>query len=84
MSDDLVKQLLDSAQAWNDEGECGLATLEREAAYCIEDQQKRIEQLEAALRHISNDGNWGPNGCWEGTSYPDEIALAALEGKKNV
>jgi len=50
VTDDLVKRLLDSAQAWDSQGECGLATLEREAAYCIKDQQKRIEQLEAALR----------------------------------
>ena len=50
MTDNLVKRLHESAQAWDNEGECGLATLEREAAYCIEDQQKRIEELEAALR----------------------------------
>ncbi len=43
----------------------------------------RIEQLEEALRHISNDGNWDSAGCWEGTSYPDEIALAALGEKKD-
>jgi hypothetical protein len=49
MTDDLVKRLHESAQAWDNEGECGLATLEREAAYCIKDQQKRIKQLEAAL-----------------------------------
>jgi len=43
----------------------------------------RIEQLEEALRHISNDGNWDSAGCWEGTSYPDEIARAALGEKKD-
>jgi hypothetical protein len=48
------------------------------AADIIEDQQKRIEQLEAALRRISDDGNWGPDGCWDADSYPDEIARAAL------
>jgi hypothetical protein len=48
------------------------------AADIIEDQQKRIEQLEAALRLISDDGNWGADGCWDADSYPDEIARAAL------
>jgi len=43
--DDLVRRLRESAQAWDDEGECGLATLEREAA-------DRIKQLEAMLRNF--------------------------------
>jgi hypothetical protein len=44
----------------------------------------RIEQLEAALRRISNKENWGTDGGWEADSYPDEIARAALgeEGDK--
>jgi hypothetical protein len=37
-----------------------------------------IEKLEAALRRISDDGNWGPDGCWDAMSYPDEIARVAL------
>ena len=44
---------------------------------------ERIEKLEAALRRISDDGNWGPDGCWDAASYPDEIALAALGEKKD-
>jgi len=54
----------------------------REAADRIEDQQKRIGQLEAALRRISDDGNWGPDGCWDAASYPDEIARVALGEEK--
>jgi hypothetical protein len=97
MTDDLVKRLRESSAAWFAEGECSNSELEREAANRIESQMQligasgeaigamlaRIEELEAALRQISNDGNWGPNGCWEGTSYPDEIARAALGGEKN-
>jgi len=38
----------------------------------------RIEKMEEALRRISDDGNWGPDGCWDAASYPDEIARVAL------
>ena len=41
----------------------------------------RIEKLEAALREIADEENWGGDGCWAVESYPDEIARKALEGK---
>ena len=72
MTDDLVKRLRE------EDAECGLRhSIAMEAA-------DRIEQLEAALRLISDDGNWGPDGCWDAYSYPDEIARAALGETKDV
>jgi len=41
----------------------------------------RIEKLEAALRCIEDQNNYGSDGCWIADSYPDEIASKALEGK---
>jgi hypothetical protein len=70
---DLVKRLRSAKEAsdpWD-------------AWYLVIKAADRIEQLEEALRQISNDGNWDSAGCWEGTSYPDEIALAALGEKKD-
>jgi len=69
---DLVKRLRSAKEAsdpWD-------------AWYLVIKAADRIEQLEEALRQISNDGNWDSAGCWEGTSYPDEIARAALGEKK--
>jgi hypothetical protein len=89
MTDDLVKRLRESAQAWDNEGECGLATLEREAAYCIKDQQKRIEQLETALRFYAQSSTYQHMGVqMSGTSTrPCDTdmgtrARAALAGEK--
>jgi DNA repair ATPase RecN len=46
-----------------------------------EAQKARIEKLEAALRCIEDEDNYGSDGCWVADSYPDEIARKALEGK---
>jgi len=78
MTDDLVKRLHESAQAWDNEGECGLATLEREAA-------DRIEKLEATLREIAS----GKYSSVVLTTYPPQDpavvqARAALGEKKDV
>jgi predicted nuclease with TOPRIM domain len=35
-------------------------------------------QLREALETISDEENWGEDGCWESSSYPDEIAMEAL------
>jgi hypothetical protein len=82
MTDDLVKRLHESAQAWDNEGECGLATLEREAAYCIEDQQKRNAALKFILACALAD--------YESSPYPQDMhfdwiedARAALGEKKD-
>ena len=40
-----------------------------------------IEKLEAALRCIEDEDNYGSDGCWVADSYPDEIARKALEDK---
>jgi len=45
---------------------------------CAMEQKLRIGKLEAALRRISDDGNWDSAGCWDAMSYPDEIARVAL------
>jgi hypothetical protein len=45
--------------------------------------KSRIEQLEAALRRIEDENNYGSDGCWVADSYPDEIARAALGEKKD-
>lgn len=41
----------------------------------------RIEKLEAALRCIEDQNNYGSDGCWIADSYPDDIARKALEVK---
>ena len=40
--------------------------------------QAQIAQLRDALETISDEENWGEDGCWESSSYPDEIAMEAL------
>ena len=40
--------------------------------------QLQVEQLQEALETISDEENWGEDGCWESSSYPDEIAMEAL------
>jgi predicted nucleic acid-binding Zn-ribbon protein len=40
--------------------------------------QTQIAQLREALETISDGENWGEDGCWESSSYPDEIAMEAL------
>jgi hypothetical protein len=40
--------------------------------------QAQITQLREALETISDGENWGEDGCWESSSYPDEIAMEAL------
>ena len=35
-------------------------------------------RLWEALETISDEENWGEDGCWESSSYPDEIAMEAL------
>jgi hypothetical protein len=45
--------------------------------------KSRIGQLEAALRRIADENNYGSDGCWVADSYPDEIARAALGEKKD-
>ena len=40
--------------------------------------QARIKELREALETISDGENWGEDGCWESSSYPDEIAMEAL------
>jgi hypothetical protein len=40
--------------------------------------QVQIAQLREALETISDGENWGEDGCWESSSYPDEIAMEAL------
>jgi hypothetical protein len=64
------------------------------AADIIEDQQKRIEQLEAALREISHIHDGNPSAAMAGMPDIDyarfvlgearRVARAALEGKKDV
>ena len=70
MTDDLVKRLRDK--------HCCDAT----KCNCDE-AADRIEQLEAALRRIEDENNYGSDGCWVADSYPDEIARAALGEKKD-
>jgi hypothetical protein len=41
----------------------------------------RIEKLEAALRCIEDEDNYGSDGCWVADSYPDEIARKALDAE---
>ena len=41
--------------------------------------QAQIAQLREALETISDEENWGEDGCWESSSYPDEIAMEALD-----
>jgi hypothetical protein len=40
--------------------------------------QAHAAQLREALETISDEENWGEDGCWESSSYPDEIANEAL------
>ena len=40
--------------------------------------QAQIVQLREALETITDEENWGEDGCWESSSYPDEIAMEAL------
>jgi hypothetical protein len=49
----------------------------------IADKEKRNKELEAALRRIEDENNYGSDGCWVADSYPDEIARAALGEKKD-
>jgi hypothetical protein len=75
MTDDLVKRLSGIADVLTD--------LFPEFSKDINAAADRIEKFRSALRQISDDGNWDSAGCWEGTSYPDEIARAALGEKKD-
>jgi hypothetical protein len=75
MDDDLVRRLSSIADI--------LADLFPEFSKDINSAADRIEKLRGALRLISDDGNWGPNGCWDAYSYPDEIARAALGEEEN-
>jgi hypothetical protein len=40
--------------------------------------QAQVARLREALETISDEENWGEDGCWESSSYPDEIANEAL------
>jgi regulator of replication initiation timing len=40
--------------------------------------QAQVAQFREALETISDEENWGEDGCWESSSYPDEIAMEAL------
>ena len=68
MTDNLVELLREAAMSWRtpDRLVCDRAA-------------DRIEKLEAALREIADEENWGSDGCWAVESYPDEIASEALE-----
>jgi hypothetical protein len=37
-----------------------------------------IEQMKVALETIADSDNWGEDGCWNSSSYPDEIAEDCL------
>ena len=68
--DDLVRRLSSIADI--------LADLFPEFSKDINSGADQIEKFRSALRRISDDGNWGPDGCWDAASYPDEIARVAL------
>jgi chromosome segregation ATPase len=80
----LVEQLK-SSSAWYEEQ---LATMTKErdhhkdwVAHLTKElaaAQAQIAQLREALETISDEENWGEDGCWESSSYPDEIAMEAL------
>ena len=76
MTDDLVKR--------PDDEQDDLTLVYMWAYKMAEKKYKsRIEQLEAALRRIEDENNYGSDGCWVADSYPDEIARAALGEKKD-
>lgn len=58
-------------------GECVFCVIDglRARAERAEAENKRLRK---ALRTLTLDENWGPDGGWIGKSYPDEIARAAL------
>jgi hypothetical protein len=45
----------------------------------MEKKTDPLEQVREALQCIANPKNYGPDGSWIGDSYPDEIAVTALE-----
>jgi hypothetical protein len=75
MTDDLVELLRDG---WTEDG----VSIEFDEDVLLV-AADRIEQLEAALRRIEDENNYGSDGCWVADSYPDEIARAALGEKKD-
>ena len=67
MSDDLVRRLREEENSFYGTHPCGL----------LHEAADRIEQLEAALRSISN------NTCCDNCREAALVARAALEGKKD-
>jgi hypothetical protein len=75
MTDDLVKRLREDAPRWARDEKWMLAKQLEAAA-------DRIEELEAALREISDPDSW-EGMDWVSYGVPKWIARAALEGRKH-
>jgi hypothetical protein len=77
MTDDLVKRL-----KWWAFKFCGKGEQEDLASNIMSEAANRIEELEAALREISDPDSW-EGMDWVSYGIPKWIARAALEGRKH-